>query len=153
MPEQRQGGCMPEQGGQPVCRWWCCMEQGQGRPHAGAEAEKLHAGAEAGYRCASGVLSLDGAAYPSRGRVLHARAEAGWIACLSRGGVGRMPEQRPGSCCRSRGRLSVCEWCALADGAAYPSRGRADCMPDRGRMGHIRSSGAESGNGLCRCIK
>ena len=29
MPEQRQGGCMPEQGGQPVCRWWCCMARGR----------------------------------------------------------------------------------------------------------------------------
>ncbi len=56
MPEQRQGGCMPEQGGQPVCEWYaltdgaaypsrgredCMPEQRQGRVHARAEAEKL----------------------------------------------------------------------------------------------------------------
>ena len=69
MPEQRQRGCMPEQGGQPVCKWWCFIEQRQGRAHAGAEVEKFHAGADAGYLCASGVLSL---------MVLPTQAEVGY---------------------------------------------------------------------------
>ena len=73
---------MPEQGGRLVCKWWCCMpEQRQGRAHAGAEAEKLHAGAEAGYWCASGVFLL---------MVMHTQAEAGWMEYWSRGGVGHI---------------------------------------------------------------
>ena len=88
MPEQSQQGCMPEQGRQPVCKWWCGMpEQRQGRSHAGAETEKLHARAEAGYWCASGVLSL---------MVLHTRAEVGLIACRSRGRTDCIPERRQG---------------------------------------------------------
>ena len=56
-------------------------EQRQGRAHAGAEAEKLHAGAEAGYWCASGVFSL---------MVMHTQAEAGRMEYWSRGGVGHI---------------------------------------------------------------